>query len=114
MSRRRSTRGNSSAGSCLAAIFFLVIVPVAAVKSCLFPSPTPASHDSTSYGSTSTYKTTTANPTRAPIPTTSYPGSDPEPVDVTDVHIPNPNLPGHGPHVHLLPHVHVGRGHHHF
>ena len=101
----------------MVAIFVFVILPIAAVKSCLDPDPTPTSSTST-YGTYSSYRgypTSKAKPTPTYDPPATYDSTAaPEPADLPNVHIPNPNLPGHGPHVHLLPHIHIGGGRHHF
>jgi hypothetical protein len=111
MSRRRSRRKKSSVGETLAALAFLVLVPIFAVKSCLSPSTKPASRES--FGVSSIHQTTASHPTTRPSLATTTPGRAPK-VTRPNVNIPNPDLPGHRPRLHV-PHVRIGGGHrHHF
>jgi hypothetical protein len=106
MSRRRS-RSRKSGGSTLAAIIFLIIAPIAAIKSCMFPAPKPTS-SGTTYGSSYSYTSSSAYPTYQRPTTTANATRAAAPTKLPKVNIPNPNLPGHGPH---LPSIHLG-GHH--
>lgn len=87
-------------------LLVIVYMPFAALKSCLAPDDSAPASSVTSLRAT---------PTRTPTPTSTYEPWSPEPEptidytaetdstpeDLPDVNVPNPNLPGHRPHVHI-------------
>ena len=102
-------KNSSPLAGCLS-LLVLVALPYEAVKSCFSSDSTPTS----SVTSISVTPTPTPNPTPRPTPTPepeatvdyATGAADSTPEDLPNVNVPNPDLPGHRPHV--LPHVHVG------
>jgi hypothetical protein len=82
-----------------------------AVKSCFSFDETPASSVTSISATPTPTRTPTPTPTPTPEPTVDYAtdAADSTPEDLPNVNVPNPDLPGHRPHV--VPHVHLG-GHH--